>query len=116
MDQLDTGILDAILRDDEEDLDINSTLRTYQLVMGDIITTNKPLSMTCLHELWIGEESTASVTDMLTLMGSLLSCRTPKSCLINLLHPSLSEFLKYFQQSHRYHVGAKSPVHISRGL
>jgi hypothetical protein len=51
MDQLYIGILDGIFGDDDEDLDIDCTLRRYQLVMGSIITANQPLLMTHLKEL-----------------------------------------------------------------
>ncbi|KIM75554.1 hypothetical protein PILCRDRAFT_669545 [Piloderma croceum F 1598] len=95
---------------DEKD---DTVMSRFRLVMGRILATREPLSVSAHSELRGDDDPAGSVESILTGLGSLLSGVNQRHVPVRALHASFFDFLTIHKRSKSYYV---DPLQHSRGL
>jgi hypothetical protein len=106
------GLYLEILRQafDEKD---GTVMSRFRLVMGRLLATREPLSVSAHSELRGKDDSAGSVELILTGLGSLLSGVNQRHVPVRALHASFFDFLMNHNRSKSYYV---DPLQHSHGL
>jgi AAA ATPase domain len=82
----------------------NTDMNRFKLVMGKILVTKEPLSVSAHSELWKDDDPAGLVEIILPLLGSLLSGVNQQHVPVRPLHTSFFDFLTNQNRSKSYYV------------